>query len=1260
MLRRLNKTSLINQTMNSNPHCPGRPATGKEYCQTKNPAAAGPALLLAALACLLAVRVAAQGVEQNFWTGAGSDINWSTSGNWNGGAPVTESDVFFTPTGASPNTFVAGGGTANNQVDTSITLNSLWCQPTNAWQITEIPLGNTLTINGSQSSTNLDLVSLGTDFYALYVGSQINKTMSYTIEGPGTLNVNSPGAMVMVRNSYNGVISTYPTLDLSALSTFNASVIGVCVGGEGTTTATFNDRPIGILYMAQTNVISSTNTVMLRAASLTGLILTVGDCIVSTGNPSYVYMGNSNAFLGAVGIGVGWRRGQGNLLFNPTNSGGVAYFRGAGGVGPQSYWGIGDNYTGNTGFTSTGKADFTGGTVDAMVTTIYVGRSGTSTTSTANGTGTLLISNGLITAGSLFIGTQRTGNNVGWGNGTVTTSGGPGLTNLIVTGNLTMGSVISGTGINSTAGTLNVGSSVVVNGSIIGGGAGGALSTTINLNGGALSVGGSLGQSTSAINTLNLNSGTLNLSLGSGGNSVTPICNASNLNIGSVTLNLTGGAGASPGIIPIMSYYNSGGFAGITYGALPSTVYGYYSNSATTLYLVVTNVSEAKWNGNVNGNWDTTTANWIDTISHSSTTYQQGEPTLFDDSATGTTTVNLTTVLTPAGITVNNTKPYAFGGAGAISGATALTKTGSGVLTLTNSGTNTFTGGVAINGGELQLGGAGNVLPTSAVVTLAAASGVTLDLNGENQLLGGLAGGGTNGGDVTLESASLILAGNGSEFDGVISGAGTVVLTNGVETLGGANVYTGGTTLYGGTLTAVNSSGSAIGTGPLTIAGGTFQLGNASTTGLIPQTIITNNGTFSINHSDDFTLGIQLVGSGGLTKLALNTLTILETNSYTGPTTITDGALSIGSAVALGNTTNLLTISGSQLGRIELNGNTTLANPILLISKGGAFNAPPHVESVTGTNFVTGLVSGTTGGSDWVFQSDDGDLIVTSNFTNTTPSANVNLDLRGNALGEWRGNIGGGSSPSFQTSLVKLDPGTWILDGTNTFTGSVSLDSGTLVVNGKLLATSGVNITFGTLSGSGLIAGPVAAGFPGTIWPGNGGFATLTISNTLSFNSAATAEFDLSQNANDKIAGLSTVNYNGELLVNQIGNLYANAVFKLFDAANYTGTFNDISLPSLMAPLTWDTSYLAVDGALRITGGPSILSLGLNASGQFQMAGTGTAGNTYQILATTNLSLPLASWTQVATGTFAGDGSFSFFDPNTKTNRQQFYEVVSP
>jgi uncharacterized repeat protein (TIGR03803 family) len=62
--------------------------------------------------------------------------------------------------------------------------------------------------------------------------------------------------------------------------------------------------------------------------------------------------------------------------------------------------------------------------------------------------------------------------------------------------------------------------------------------------------------------------------------------------------------------------------------------------------------------------------------------------------------------------------------------------------------------------------------------------------------------------------------------------------------------------------------------------------------------------------------------------------------------------------------------------------------------------------------------------------------------------------------------------------------------------------------------------------------------------------------------------------------------------------------------------------------------------------------------GKFQLSFSGPDGQSYRVLATTDLSLPLASWTVLTNGTFAGPATF--IDTATADNPARFYKVGSP
>lgn len=83
--------------------------------------------------------------------------------------------------------------------------------------------------------------------------------------------------------------------------------------------------------------------------------------------------------------------------------------------------------------------------------------------------------------------------------------------------------------------------------------------------------------------------------------------------------------------------------------------------------------------------------------------FSQGNPVLFDATGSANPTVNLTGLLSPVSVSVNNTAAFTFTGLGNLTGSGTLTKSGSGSLNLQT--TNSHTGGTVINGGTVNLSG---------------------------------------------------------------------------------------------------------------------------------------------------------------------------------------------------------------------------------------------------------------------------------------------------------------------------------------------------------------------------------------------------------------------------------------------------------------------------------------------------------------------------------------------------------------------------
>jgi hypothetical protein len=184
-----------------------------------------------------------------------------------------------------------------------------------------------------------------------------------------------------------------------------------------------------------------------------------------------------------------------------------------------------------------------------------------------------------------------------------------------------------------------------------------------------------------------------------------------------------------------------------------------------------------------------------------------------------------------------------------------------------------------------------------------------------------------------------------------------------------------------------------------------------------------------------------------------------------------------------------------------------------------------------------------------------------------------------------------------------------------------------------------------------------------------GAIGVLTITNNLILQPSSTLIMDLDYDqvlggrTNDVIQGLASVTYGGTLNLN-ITTIETNSVFKLFNGAAYQGAFDAISpaLPPVVVPcLVWDTSFLTVDGTLRITvPRPGFGSITPQGASMVLSGTNGLPFASYYVLTSTNLSLPFGSWTPIATNAFEFDGTFSFtnaIDPNAP---QLFYRLQVP
>jgi autotransporter-associated beta strand protein len=519
------------------------------------------------------------------------------------------------------------------------------------------------------------------------------------------------------------------------------------------------------------------------------------------------------------------------------------------------------------------------------------------------------------------------------------------------------------------------------------------------------------------------------------------------------------------------------------------------------------------WSGTPSGNWQIGgNSNWLNGVLPAAYVENNGLGSLvtFDDTAAGTTTVVLNTNVHPAEVHFNiSSTAYALTGTGSVLGANNWTKSGTGALTIANTGPNNFNGSVAISGGTIALGNGG-------------------------------AGGDLGAADIQ-NNGSLVFNRSGSAtFSNSISGSGQVtVIGSGTVQLAGTNTYTGGTAINGGVLNAgIAQNGTTSGplgaSGNIAFGGGTLQFSSASSTWDPSARIAagTSLNAVSIDPNGQnltFAMALTASQSGGLTlndtAVTKGSLTLTGINTYTGNTTISAGTLGLSGSgslstpkiilasdakfdvsglsttFALGSGQTVTNISGTGLlvGNVNLASgalalNYTNGTPSLSVSNGTlAFNGNAVTINVSGslTHGVYKLVSTNTGGlvtgtlpSSVTVNGDIGAAGASLSLVNNELYLTVNhVPVAGNATyarnaGIYTLHIG---ISDLLTNVTDLDGDTITLVGTGTST------------NGIVLITGGTNYLYyyNTNNVSDQFSYTVTDGFGGT----NSGLVNIVINN---------------------------------------------------------------------------------------------------------------------------------------------------------------------
>ena len=446
-------------------------------------------------------------------------------------------------------------------------------------------------------------------------------------------------------------------------------------------------------------------------------------------------------------------------------------------------------------------------------------------------------------------------------------------------------------------------------------------------------------------------------------------------------------------------------------------------------------------------------------------------------------------------------------------------------------------------------------------------------------------------------------------------------------------------------------------------------------------------------------LGTAVVFSGSIGCTGAVTTTgnviLAGANSYSGGTEISSGNLVISNATSLGIGEVAIPKTGTNSGTLQLalTGDNVLTNTI------NGFNSTtfvgdstvPDIENISGTNILTGGLTVTgTGGNGVAIQSDSGLLELAGTVMTTLTYRGLELNGAGNGL--ITGAVADGSD-GISFGLVKDGTGTWTLSGTNVYSDGTGINNGILQVNGSLASGSAVTVgTNGILGGTGTVGGAVTLN--GTVSPGSGGgVGTLTTGGEV-WNGGGAYEFSLNNATSN--SGQDSLKINGALniqatsgspfvikLVSLNTNNTPGAVASFSSISNYVWTaatasggitnFNPTSFVVNTAAFSNSfagTFSVGTNGNslvvnytpniphIVIANSPPVLNGAVMGAKGFTLNFSGANGQSYRVLASTNLMLPLADWLVLTNGTF-GAGVVDFND-GAATNVQQFYRVASP